>query len=300
MDKVRFPLDRLEEIEQYPENFKLLERVPLTRADMIERLPIKLLDVMPNERVASVVFLDTETTGINPTSEKIIELGMVKCAMSLDRKCILSIDRIYDDFEDPKRPIPPEITKLTGITDDMVRGHSFDQNLVLSFFADSPLVVAHNAKFDRPFFDRRFTSLSNQAWACSQNEIDWKSLGFGGAKLEFLVQSSGFFYDAHRAVNDCLSLCYLLHIIPEAFEQLVLNSMLQTYRLDVSLPKNDYGKKDDLKAQKYRWDSEGKTWYIQVTSAEEAIAQVNFLKALNLKERDSKITVFSAKDRYIG
>lgn len=298
-DKVRFPLEREEEIEHNPENFKLLERVPLTRADVIERLPITFLEMQPNERIASVVIVDTATTGISAMNDKIIELSLVKCTMSVDRRCILSIDRIYNEFEDPQRPIPPNISKLTGITDKMVRGHSFNQDLVLSFFADSPLVIAHNARFDRAFFDRRFSSLNNQAWSCTQYEIDWHSLGFGSNNLEFIVQSVGFFYDSHRAINNSLALCYLLHILQPAFEQLFLSSLQQVYRVDAY--KAPFAIKDKLKENGFHWDANDKVWYIQVKTAKEVLEQVNFLSTLYYNaEYSAKINVFTAKDRYRG
>lgn len=292
-----FPLDRLSEIQQRPQDFKLLERVPLTRDDVLTRLPIVLQAAEPNERLISVVFLDTETTGMSPVKEKIIELGLVRCTVSLDRKLILSVDRVYDAYEDPKVPIPEEITRLTGINDDMVRGKAFNQEEVLAFFADHPLTVAHNAKFDRPFFDRRFSSLGDLAWACSQNEIDWHMLGYGGYKLEFLVQSSGYFYDAHRACNDCLALCFLMVQMPEALEMLLTNSLQLVYKIEaVNSP---FNVKDLLKEQGYRWDSAQKLWYIQVVSPEEAVAQLNYLQSIYPEALNHvKITSYSAQDRY--
>lgn len=294
-----FPLERFEDIKNHPNDFKLLERVPITREDVVELLPINLAERTPNERVCAIVFLDTETTGMSPITDKVIELGMVRCTFSLDRKILLSIDRIYDAYEDPKRPIPPEITKLTGITDEMVKDHRFDDDLVLNFIAGNPLVVAHNAKFDRPFFDRRFPALSGCAWACSAKEITWQDYGFGGYKLEFLVQSLGYFYDAHRACNDCLALCYLMHLQQKAFEELINRSLLTTYRIDAI--KAPFGVKDQLKDHGYRWDGNDKIWYINVIGTEEAKEQVNFLQSVYPEAtRSVRITSMTAKDRFRG
>jgi DNA polymerase III subunit epsilon len=71
--------------------------------------------------VAAVV--DVETTGTNPHGDRIIELGI--CLFEYDRRN----GRIYkvlgsrEWFEDPGFSIPPEITIITGITDEMVAGH---------------------------------------------------------------------------------------------------------------------------------------------------------------------------------
>ena len=292
-----FPLERIEDIKNHPNDFKLLERVPLTRDDVLERLPLKLADIVPGERLCAVVFLDTETTGMSAISDKIIELGMVRCTFSFDRKIILSVDRYYDAYEDPGCPIPPEITQLTGISDEMVRGKHFDDSTILNFFVDHPLVVAHNARFDRPFIDRRFGAIADNAWACSQREIKWSKVGFNGAKLEFLLQASGYFYDAHRACNDTLALCHLMHMYPDAFAQLIDSSLSITYRIDAY--RSPFNSKDVLKEHNYRWDADKKVWYIQVNGQQDAIDQVRFLETVYPEaKQEVQITAFTAKERY--
>ena len=65
--------------------------------------------------------LNTVSTGLSYTQDKLIELGMVKFEYNNHG----SIFRLLDDFssyQDPGIPIPEYITKLTGINDDMVRG----------------------------------------------------------------------------------------------------------------------------------------------------------------------------------
>ena len=206
-----FPLAMLDNIKAHPENYRLLERIPLTIEGVDTHFPIQLNKPLPGEKIYSVVFLDTETTGIDATKDHVIELGLVKATFSLDRKLILSVDKYYDEFEDPKVPIPEEIVNLTGITDDMVKDHSFDEDMVAQFLVGRPLIVAHNAGFDRPFFENRFPTLANLSWACSLKEVPWTQLGFPGSKLEYLSNCIGFFYDAHRAYVDCLALLWVLY-----------------------------------------------------------------------------------------
>lgn len=292
-----FPLERLDDIKNHPQDFKLLKRVPLTRDDVLSRLPVQLTAAMPGEQTRAVVFLDTETTGMLAGRDKIIELGMVRCTYSVERKIILSVDRYFDAYEDPGAPIPPEIVKLTGITDEMVKGQHFDDDLILSFFADHPLIVAHNAKFDRPFVDHRFQALWDNEWACTFKEIDWGMLGFGVLKLEFLVQSMGYFYDAHRACNDTLSLCYLMFLRPDAFKMLLESVNTTTYRVDaIDAP---VSKKDLLKSKGYRWDNDNRNWYIQVNGPEAAQEQCRFLESVYREARDRlQVRSFSAKERF--
>ncbi len=69
------------------------------------------------------------------------------------------IYRILDEFnqyQDPKEPISLQITELTGITDAMVKDKAIDKEAVAQFFKDVDIIVAYNATFDRPFFDKMF------------------------------------------------------------------------------------------------------------------------------------------------
>lgn len=95
---------------------------------------------------ADFVVFDIETTGFSPTNNRIIEIGAVKVSGGK------IVDR-FSTFVDPLVPIPFEIEKLTGITDDMVMGaEQIDVVLpqFLTFVADC-ILVAHNAQFDMGF-----------------------------------------------------------------------------------------------------------------------------------------------------
>ena len=93
-----------------------------------------------------MVVFDIETTGLSNRTCKIIEIGAVKI------KGGEIIDRM-DIFVDPECPIPEEITRLTSITDDMVKGALKEKEAVESFlrFADGCMLIAHNANFDIGF-----------------------------------------------------------------------------------------------------------------------------------------------------
>ena len=92
------------------------------------------------------VVFDTETTGFYVGSDQMIEIGAVKIKDGeiLDR---------FDEFIDPKRPLPQKIVDLTCITDEMLAGHDSEEEVTKRFLewtGDLPM-VAHNAKFDIGF-----------------------------------------------------------------------------------------------------------------------------------------------------
>lgn len=67
----------------------------------------------------NLTFIDVETTGGSITYDRIIEIGLLQIR---DNK----IEKTFETFLNPDRPLPPEITTLTGIqTSDLERAPSF-------------------------------------------------------------------------------------------------------------------------------------------------------------------------------
>lgn len=92
------------------------------------------------------VVFDIETTGKNAKFHKITEIGAVK----IEKGRI--VDR-YSQLVNPERPIPYNITRLTGITDEMVANQPNIETVLPQFldFCGDAVVVAHNASFDTGF-----------------------------------------------------------------------------------------------------------------------------------------------------
>ena len=95
------------------------------------------------------VVFDFETTGFNAGGiDQIIEVGAVKI-------CNGEIIDKFDELIDPKKPLLPKITELTGITDEMLKGKDDEETVIKRFIewtSNSPM-VAHNAKFDASFLE---------------------------------------------------------------------------------------------------------------------------------------------------
>lgn len=162
-------------------------------------------------RIRSILVVDVETTGLNKDSDKIIDVGLVLAEFDRVSGQVLRVLDRYSGFEDPGRPIPEEITRLTGIRDEDVQGQAFDDARVESLIARTDLVVAHNAPFDRGFLEQRFPSFQKKWWACSQREAPWSQMMTGSTKLEWLAfQIGGCFYDAHRALVDAEVTLFIL------------------------------------------------------------------------------------------
>ena len=118
------------------------------------------------------LFVDVETTGLDHQSDEIIELAMVPFTYGPDGQ-IYEVGEAFQRFNQPSKPISTEITRLTGITDEMVAGHVIDPAEVEAFAQDAVLVIAHNAGFDRRFIEKLAQGFALKGWACSQSQVDW-------------------------------------------------------------------------------------------------------------------------------
>jgi len=221
----------------------------------------------PGTPTRSGLVVDVETTGLNHDTDEIIELAMTPFTYGLDGT-IYAVGESFQRLREPSKPISPQITALTGLTNEMVAGHTIDPAEVDAFVAPTSLCIAHNASFDRRFVERFNNVFATKPWACSLSQIDWRGEGFEGGKLAYLAQASGFFYERHRAMHDCLATIALLaKPLPKsrvpALYHLLTNARLTTWRIYAEHA--PYDLKDLLKARGYRWNGapsiQPRAWY---------------------------------------
>lgn len=266
------------------------------------RIKFRPADETP-KLVAAIV--DIETTGTDPDREKIIELGVCLFEYSRHNGRIYKVLGSWEWFEDPSFLIPPEITRLTGITDGMVAGQSIDDGAVNDLLGRVVLVIAHNAAFDRRFLERRLPAFATKHWACSRSDINWKAEGIRSSALEFVAHSLGFFHEGHRAASDCRA---TLHVLAQPLPRtgrLALQALLEkartpTWRLwtrDSAIET-----KDMLKNRGYAWSpgefGRPRCWYRDVSDADKA-AEVAWLRA-SVLDPDQAVWALriTARDRY--
>lgn len=255
---------------------------------------------LPGAITRRMLILDTETTGLDQRSEHIIELAML--AVDVDTATGLPVGpvEIYEDFEDPGKPIPPAIVQITGIDSEMVKGHRLNDERINDMVARADVIVAHNAGFDRPFVEARLPVFIGKSWACSFAHIDWKAQGSGSAKLEFLAHERGWFYDAHRAQVDCHALLQVLAkpLPKEAQTGLAcLMSAAQNTRYKLRAVGAPFESKDKLKARGYRWDGEGRVWSTTLPSTEALEAEGAWLKEQVYGQRSARVLIEALDSR---
>lgn len=93
------------------------------------------------------VAFDTETTGLSPHSEELVELAGVRFNLLTGPK------EYFQTFVNPGKAIPPNVSAIHGITNEMVASAPSIAQVLPSFFqfAQGSVLVAHNAPFDIGF-----------------------------------------------------------------------------------------------------------------------------------------------------
>ncbi len=145
--------------------------------------------------------LDLETTGFSFRTEKITEIGIMK----------IKNGEVIDEFAcfvNPEKSIPPDVVKVTNITDDMVKdAETIDKVFpkILDFIGDCVL-VAHNADFDMGFLKYNAAQLG---YKLNNTYMDTLRLArelfpeYKKYKLGIIAENLGIKVEvAHRALDD--------------------------------------------------------------------------------------------------
>lgn len=104
------------------------------------------------------VIVDIETTGLSPDTHEITEIGALKVQGS-------EIKDVFSRLIKPKLPIPAEITRLTGIDDEMVKDAPDESEVLLQFLefiGPDTVLVAHNVDFDLGFIKKHLAFVTEK------------------------------------------------------------------------------------------------------------------------------------------
>ena len=168
---------------------------------------------------AVFVAFDTETTGLDPASGRIVEIGAVK----FDRRGIIAR---YNVLINPEMPMPEEAGKVNGITDAMLK----DKPLIAAVFPDffdfivTGVLFAHNAPFDINYVNAELKRLKKLS--LTNKVVDTRIFakevytGLSSYALQDLAVQLGITaLEAHRAEDDA-------RVCMELFEK-ILNRFLK-------------------------------------------------------------------------
>lgn len=166
------------------------------------------------------IFYDTETTGLSPKNNRIIEIAAFDPEQN----------RTFNELVNPKVPIPQESTNICNITDDMVKdADTFDivGKKFIEFCSGDTILVAHNNdSFDRPFLEAEFNKedievpkwdyVDSLKWA-RKYRADLPRHALQYLREIYNIEEN----QAHRALNDVV-------VLHKVFEKMVDDLPIET------------------------------------------------------------------------
>lgn len=180
--------------------------VCITPKKIEEYVQTSVLDENTNKFVddTTYVVFDLETTGLNGATDEIVEIGAVKIENGIMTQSFCTLVK-------PKNPIPPEATKVNGITDELVADAPSIEDVLGDFykFCHNSVLVAYNAEFDMNFLynygkkhNYKFDNKVLDVYALVKSKkLPTKNNKLGSVIAHYGIKNNS----AHRALGDAIA-----------------------------------------------------------------------------------------------
>lgn len=159
--------------------------------------------------IQDYVCLDLETTGLDPKTDKIIEIGAVKVRGG-------EIVDTFQSFVNPGRMLPEKIVELTGICDEDLKDAMSIETVIPKFleFSGNDCFLGHSVLFDYSFMKKAVVNLDGknkyEKFGIDTLKISRKHLAsLESRKLSYLCAYYGIDQKAHRALGDAMATHFL-------------------------------------------------------------------------------------------
>ena len=166
----------------------------------------------------SYIALDLETTGLRPETDRILEIGAVKVEEG-------EVTGTFSTFIDCGLPIPPFISELTGITQEMVLGGPSLEKGLGEFlkFSGEEILLGHNLSFDYGFVKQNASLLGIPYERRGMDTLKIARCCLPGLPKKSLDQISAYYgipqEHHHRALDDALTAARIYERLKEEFSQ---------------------------------------------------------------------------------
>ncbi len=167
----------------------------------------------------NILIIDTETTGLDTKSNKLIEIAAVlynTTSKSILHACSTLIPSDSNEAFHINN-ISVEALQQTSVTNT-----NFGINMIKQLMIEADLFVAHYAVFDRKWLESyepiQYTMRAKK-WLCTKKDIKWPSTE--NLKLQSIAKRMDVSYkNAHRALGDCFILLECLQKLDNLDDQL--------------------------------------------------------------------------------
>ncbi len=220
-----------------------------------------------------ILFLDCETTGLNPKVDRIVEIGAsLYCSDS--ERLLRTISFITDDGT---IKISPEISAINKITQEMLNNENTDFASVFSLLEDNfvarcDYLCAHNSPFDKAFIEAELSragyAIWERPWIDTAVDIPYPS-SMQTRKLVHLASEHSFVNPfPHTALSDVLTMYRVFKSYPIADIIKRQGSPTILIRAEV-----DYANREKASKRGYRWNPVLKRWQKNIKAMELELEQ---------------------------
>lgn len=213
------------------------------------------------------LYLDTETTGLDPSTHALAEVcGVLAHVPDGGKARVLrawsSLVQVGD------APMDDDVRRITGLTPELCNDHGVPVAVAVETLrrmaVKADCVVAWNAPFDRAFLEAAGLVVTCP-WVDAQRNVDWKAEGASRESLVVVAAEVGRMVNPcpHAALGDVLT---MLAVMAPRMRDAVEDAKVPHVWL--SVVHSPHGSNDALKELDYRWDGRRRVWERQVKTAE--------------------------------
>ena len=113
----------------------------------------------------------TETTGVIPGYDEIVELAMV--LFSYTQHGINDIIDSYSGFREPSCPVSRSAYDAHGLSEQDLKGHQLDIKRIVYMIEQADFIISHSAFFNNKFLSAIIPNIGDKRCYCSMNDIHW-------------------------------------------------------------------------------------------------------------------------------
>jgi len=213
---------------------------------------------MVPEKIQTVLIIDTETTGLDPAKDVIVEVGAA--LYSLEHRTTIAQMSTLVDFgkgnaaEEVNR-IPPKALLHLSTEKEM-------PTMLRHMATHADVFAAHRADFDRSFVAAADSHLAESLpWVDTKYDVEWPRSKHGDGLVHVALAHGVPVVSAHRALTDCMLLAALFERVQRAgkdLETMLKRALRPKVRLVADVPRE---RNDELKASGFRWDPDRRQWW---------------------------------------
>lgn len=215
----------------------------------------------------NICIIDTETTGLDHTKGKVLEVAAVLYNIPT-RTVIAQVSTLCYAEENPAFEINRISVDSLKKTPPNVEGGAM--GLLVSMIMEAEALVAHNAEFDKKWISTvspLALSCRDKKWICTKNDVIWPvRKGIPLSLVSICVDLGVPVVSAHRALSDCLLIVDALECLEDIDFFLDKSGKGRVlYHAQIS-----FEQRQIVKDAGFMWDNLKKVWHAKLTPEQAA------------------------------